>query len=87
MCVAAAALYSPEGSCQFHLFYPVLICSYCSLHYSVVVLILSHVICLFFQGPGSVLFQVLCKPSDSGDSDWSLLAGGWSDAQGVYLQS
>lgn len=56
------------------------------VYYILYILIPSHILCLFL-GPGSVLFQVLCKPSDSGDSDWSLLAGGRSDAQGVYQQS
>ena len=87
MCIAAAALYPPEGSRRFHLLYSVLVillfitlqCGYSNP--------LSYYLSFSFQGPGSVLFQVLCKPSDSGDSDWSLLAGGWSDAQGIYQQS
>lgn len=38
-------------------------------------------------GPWRVLFQVLCKSSDSGDSDWSLLAGRRRNAEGLYQQS
>lgn len=40
-----------------------------------------------FPGPGRVLFQVLHKPPDSGNSDRSLLAGRRSNAEGVYQQS